>query len=395
MRIAIFSDNFYPELSGIADSIITTAVELGRRGHVIKFFVPRYAARNFRIADFPVEEIQLGENVFIYRLRSLPFPGPNKQSRAVTPIGINTLRIKKFNPDVIHTHLFFGAGLRAVAAAKILRIPLVGTSHTPIEEFIRYSPIKSEWLKRLSARYVSWYYNRCDFVSAPSGSIIREMKNLGFRRTYKVISNPIDLKLFTPPGAGRKNALKKKFKFSQNTVLYTGRLAREKNIDVVIRAVAIVKKSLPDIDFAITGHGSARQKLESLAKNLGIEKEVKFLGTVHKKKFGEIYQAADLFAIASTAETQCISMMQGMAVGIPVVGVNWLGLGDYITDKNGIKVKVGDYKTMAKKILSLLQNPEKSKRLGQGGLKTVKNFSIPKIADQWEKVYTKVISEHS
>lgn len=392
MRIAIFSDNFYPELSGISDSITTTARELGRRGHAIKFFVPKYAARHFRIANFPVEEIQLGENVAVHRLRSLPFPGPNKQSRAVTPMGVNTLRVRKFNPDIIHTHLFFGAGLRALTAAKILRVPLVGTSHTPIGEFVRYSPIKAEWFKKLSIKYVSWYYNRCDFVSAPSKSIFKEMKEMGFYKPHKAISNPIDLTAFVQPSDKQKTNLKKKLGLSQNTVLYTGRLAPEKNIDVVIRAVAIAKKKIPDINFVITGHGSARKSLEALAKSLGVEKEVKFLGTVYKEKFVEIYQASDVFAIASTAETQCISMMQGMAVGIPVIGVNWLGLGDYITEKNGFKVKVGDYETMAKKILLLLKHPDKSKKLGQGGIETAQNFSIPKIADEWEKVYEKVVS---
>lgn len=390
MRIAIFSDNFYPELSGIADSIMTTAKELGRRGHTIKFFVPRYAARNYRTANFPVEEVQLGENVFIHRLTSLPFPGPNKQSRMVTPLGLNTLRVRKFNPDLIHTHLFFGVGLRAVTAAKILRVPLVGTSHTPVEEFVRYSPIKFEWFKRLSSRYVSWYYNRCNFVSAPSGSIIREMRKTGFHRPSGVISNPIDLQSFIPPSLAQKRKLKKKFKLSENVVLYTGRLAPEKNIDVTIRAIAIVKKTFPNINFVITGHGGARESLEKLAKELGVDKEVKFFGTVHKEKFTEIYQAADIFAIASTAETQCISMMQGMAVGIPVVGVDWLGLGDYISDQNGIKIKVGDFEAMSKKILFLFKNSKKRNELGQGGLSTVKKFSIPKIADEWEKVYEKV-----
>lgn len=393
MRIAIFSDNFYPELSGISDSIVTTARELGRRGHAIKFFVPKYASRNFRIANFPVEEIDLGKNVEVYRLRSLPFPGPNRQSRAVTPVGVNTLRVKKFNPDIVHTHLFFGAGMRALSAAKLLGIPLVGTSHTPIGEFVRYSPIKAEWFKRLSMRYVSWYYNRCDFVSAPSNIIIKEMKTMGFYKPHKVISNPVDLKAFTLVSAKKRAELKKKYKFSDKTVLYTGRLAPEKNIDVIIRAVAIAKKKLPDINLVITGHGSSLEDLKLLAKSLDVEKEVKFLGTVYKEKFVEIYQASDIFAIASTAETQCISMMQAMAVGIPVIGVDWLALGEYITKENGFLCKVGDHETMAKYLLYLFETPESRKTLGVGGIETVKNFSIPRIADQWEETYQSVLKK--
>jgi len=391
MRIAIFSDNFYPELSGISDSIATTARELGRRGHRIKFFVPRYAPRHFRIANFPVEEIDLGENVVVHRLRSLPFPGPNRQSRAVTPAGVNTLRVKKFNPDVIHTHLFFGAGWRALGAAKALRVPLVGTSHTPISEFVRYSPVKTEWFKRWSERYVSWYYNRCDFVSAPSGAIIKEMKKYGFRRPSQVISNPVDLGAFTPVSQRSRQKLKKHFGLSGRTILYTGRLAPEKNIDVVMRAVALVKKTFPDVNFTVTGHGNARQSLEALAFELGLGQEVKFLGTLHTKEFVKIYQAADVFAIASTAETQCIAMMQALAAGVPVVGVDWLGLGEYLKKASGIVVKVGDHRAMAREIEMLFKDNKKYKAQAALGLEAVKNYSIDKIADQWETAYAKVL----
>jgi 1,2-diacylglycerol 3-alpha-glucosyltransferase len=394
MRIAIFSDNFYPELSGISDSITTTARELGQRGHKIKFFVPKYRARHFRIANFPVEELDLGENVLIHRLRSLHFPGPNKQSRAVMPAGFNTMRVKKFKPDIIHTHLFFGAGWRALTAAKVLRVPLVGTSHTPIGEFIRYSPIKADWFKRWSEWYVSWYYNRCKFVSAPSGAIIREMRAFGFHRPSQVISNPIDLSAFAPVSEATKQKMKKHFGFSGRTILYTGRLAPEKNIDVVMRAVALAKKKFPDINFAITGHGSSRESLEALAFELGMGKEVKFLGTLHKQEFVKVYQAADIFAIASTAETQCISMMQAVAAGIPVIGVDWLGLGEYIQKMNGILIKMGDYRTMAQKIEMLFKDSKKYKTFGAAGLEAVKQFSIPKIADQWESVYAKVARRH-
>jgi len=392
MRIAIFSDNFYPELSGISDSIATTARELGRRGHTINFFVPKYRARHFKIANFPVEEINLGENVNVQRLRSLPFPGPNKQSRAVTPFGVNTLRVKKFNPDIIHTHLFFGAGWRALVAAKILKVPLVGTSHTPISEFVRYSPIKTEWLKRWSERYVSWYYNRCDFVSAPSGAILKEMKRYGFKRPSQVISNPIDSSSFTPVSERTREKLRKHFGLSGRTILYTGRLAPEKNIDVVMRAFALAKKSFPDLNFAITGHGSARESLEALAFELDLGKNVKFLGTLHKKEFVKIYQAADIFAIASTAETQCIAMMQALAVGVPVIGVDWLGLGEYVKKANGMLVEVGDYQAMAKKMKLLLEDNKKYRTQAALGLAAVQNYSIDKIADQWKKTYSKILN---
>ena len=74
MKIAFFSDNFYPELSGISDSIVTLGRELGRRGHVIKFFAPYYSKKNYQKINKPMEEISLGPNVSVERFFSLPYP---------------------------------------------------------------------------------------------------------------------------------------------------------------------------------------------------------------------------------------------------------------------------------------------------------------------------------
>src|SRR3989344_6465229 len=147
MRIAFFSDNFYPELSGISDSIITTATELGRRGHQIRFFAPRYSTRNYSLLGLAAKEPSLGPNVSFCRFFSLPFPTGTGQGRLVVPSGWRTWAIKSFSPDILHSHLPFGVGLEGLIASKILHKPLVGTNHTPTSEFIHYSPWQPKWLK--------------------------------------------------------------------------------------------------------------------------------------------------------------------------------------------------------------------------------------------------------
>ncbi|MBI4779014.1 hypothetical protein HY797_01000 [Candidatus Falkowbacteria bacterium] len=74
MKIAIFSDNFYPELSGIADSIILLACELAKLNHEINFYVPRYCPGNFQAVNLANQELKLGKNIKIKRLFSLPTP---------------------------------------------------------------------------------------------------------------------------------------------------------------------------------------------------------------------------------------------------------------------------------------------------------------------------------
>ncbi len=393
MKIAIFSDNFYPELSGISDSIIALGKNLAKRGHQIDFYAARYPEKAFGIVNLPFQELDLGENVRIHRFYSFPAVTPTKQGRMVVPNGLRWLSMLKEKPDVVYTQLFFGVGMEALVAAKALDVPLVGTSHTPIKEFLQYGPLHAKWVEKVSSQFVSWYYNHCVFVTAPSNSILEEMKRFGFNKPSRVISNPIDLKNFSPASAEEKQKLKKEFDLSNKTVLFTGRLAPEKHVDVIIQAVALAKKQFPDINLVITGHGSSEGGLKKLAEELGIKDNVRFWGTVSEKMLVKAFQVSDIFAIASTAETQSISLMKAMSTGLPVIGVDYLALPEYIDNNNGFIVAPGDYDNMAEKIIYLLRNPERQKILGQGGIGTVRKFSEENITNEWEALFEKVISE--
>lgn len=394
MKIAVFSDNFYPELSGISDSLVESARELCGLGDEITFYVPRYGEQDFAVSHLPYQEIRIGDGVSVRRLFALPYPAPTKQGRMVIPSFLHWLSLRKDKPDIIHTHLFFGAGFEGLAASFFLGRPLVGTSHTPLTEFLQYSPLRAPFLKYLALRFVSWYYNRCDFVTAPSQGILDEMRQHGFHKPSRVISNPIDLDNFFPASQGEAVNLKQKFGLDSFVILYTGRLAPEKHIDDILRAVALVQEKIPEACLAITGHGEAETSLRTLAQELGIAERVKFFGTVSTEDHARIYRAADVFVIMSTAETQSLSMMKAMATGIPVIGAGARGLAEYIRpDENGFLVAPGDYQALADTILFLHQHPAERQRLGLGGISTVKQFSRAKIAHAWQSLYAEVLDE--
>jgi glycosyltransferase involved in cell wall biosynthesis/GT2 family glycosyltransferase len=401
MKIAIFSEIFYPEMSGMSDSVIAIAKGLAAKGHRVNFYVPRHSRRDFSISKLPYRELDLGENIHIIRLVSVPYaPASTKQGRLVLPIFSSYRSVKDFDPDVIYTQDFFGAGTEALLLSKILKKPLIGTSHTPIAEFLKYSPIpikiRMRWLERVMLKYVSWYYNQCRLVTAPSSSILSEMKEYGFKKRGLVLSNPVDTSLFTSVASlEEKIRLKKKYGLSQHTLLYTGRLAQEKNIDVVLRAMAVVKKTIPDISFAITGHGAALVSLKNLAKKLGVEKSVSFFGYLEHKEFSEVYRASDIFAVMSTAETQCLSMMHAFASGLPAIGADAYGLPEYIPKDTGFVVPPGDIQGLADKILFLFSHPEERKRFGENGKKFVQNFSVSRVVDEWEKIFQSLLEKQT
>jgi 1,2-diacylglycerol 3-alpha-glucosyltransferase len=395
MRIAIFSDNFYPEISGISDSIIRLAVELAKFNHQACFFAPKYSRENYRFVKQPATELKLGNNIKIKRFCSLPFPSPTKQARLVLPSFWRWLSVKNFKPDIIHSQLFFGVGLEGLAAAKFLRCPIIGTNHTRIKEFFKTGILNQRWLENIFARYMNWYYNRCDYVTAPARSFLDEMIKGGITAPSRAISNPVDMDVFNNLDRIGLEAVRKKYNLSKPAVVYAGRLAYEKSIDVLIRAIKIVKQNFPEVNLALAGQGQAEESLRKLTAELGLEDNVKFLGTLNHHDLAELYRSADVFAIASTSEVQSMTIIQAMACGLPAVGVNSNSIPELIQPETGLLFKPGDSQDLAEKIIMLMSDLTLRKKLSQGAINFAPKFSAVSIAKEWIKLYKEVIKEYN
>ena len=387
MRIAMFSDNFYPELSGISDSIMTTGKELARRGHEIAYYAPRYSREDYVAMDLP-DVVSIGPGTSIHRLPAVRFKTGTGTAQAAIPILTSFPSLKRFNPDVIHFHHIFGAGVEAVFESRLLKKPLVETNHTPILEFASYSPVQTTWLKRFLPHYDAWFYNRSNFVSSPTRLIFENMRYTNPNIPHCVVSNPIDTEVFRPaehpPG-----------KDHPFTVLYAGRLAEEKKIDIVIRAAAQARTMIPNIRVIIVGRGAYEAQLRSLVQELGMEHAVTFAGFVPSEHLASYYAKSDVFAIMSTAETQSIVAMQALACAIPVIAADAWGFKEYITPEVGFLIKPGDTDGVAEKIIYLYKHLGIRAAIGEKGRAQVEHYSIANIATTWEDIYRNVIKRYN
>lgn len=390
MRIAMFSDNFYPELSGISDSIMTTGKELARRWHEIAYYAPHYSRKDFSVTKLPDVDT-IGPGTSIHRLPSLHYHAGTGQTRATLPLLTSLPSLMRFDPDIIHFHHIFGAGIEAVFTSKILGKPLVETVHTPIMEFFFYSLIQTDWMRRFTVHYDAWFYNNADFVSSPTRTIFESMKYIDPTIPHRPVSNPVDTDRYRPSLPAKRGA-KKAHPF---TIIYTGRLAEEKKIDLVIRAAASLRKEIPDIHIILCGKGAYEQELRALVKQLGMERAVEFAGFVPDEDLPSYYARSDVFAIMSTAETQCIAAMQAYACAIPVIATDTWGFKDYIIPGTGYLLQPGDVDGLAKKLIYLYRHPAERTRLGKAGCAHVSQFSIPAIGDTWEKLYTETIARYN
>ena len=387
MRIAFFSDNFDPELSGITDTILMTGRELKRRGHDICYVGPRYSVKDYEKVGRPCPESKGSDTIDgmpAVRLPSFHVPSPTGQSRFALPLHGSFKFLEDFKPDIIHTQSPYGTGWEALAAAKHLRVPLVGTNHTAVEDFF---PLPS-----VMRAYDAWYYNHCAYVTAPYGALITRMREKGFRRPGRAVANPVELVNFNPATKEEKAEQKRLFSLPGPVVLCVGRLGAEKKVDVTLRAVALLVRKFPTLTFVATGHGAAEASLKKFARKLGISANVRFVGFLPRAAvLPNMYKAADAFAMMSTSDSQSIALMQGYASGVPAVCARSRGLPDYTPAECGFLVEPGDSRALAEKLSLLLTDEALRERMGRAGQTFVAQFSPEKIAEEWEGIYADAV----
>ncbi len=389
MKIAIFSDTFPPQINGVAHAAYLSAKNLIERGHKVAVFT---------VAKKPKDRPDINlENLKVFRLFSVPalvYPG----ERFTLPIGITLWQMKKFNPDIIHVHTPFSVGWEAVLASKILKIPLVGTHHTFYNYYLKHIKLDFEWMKKISWKFTIGFYNRCNLILSPSKSLADELVREGLKCSIHVLQNSINIDLFKPlENQQIREEIKKSFGVKNRSICYMGRLSYEKSIDQVIRAFALINKKMPDLNLMLIGDGPERPNLEKLAKNLNLNPSIIFTGSLfYNGDLVRALQANDLFISASKSENMPLSVLEAMAVALPMVLVKEKGLAELIKENiNGFFTKTDDPADIAEKTLSLLSSPELLNKFSQGSRQLAMEYSNEKVTDLLIKSYEKTIKEYS
>ncbi len=392
MRIAIFSDNFYPELSGISDSVLISGIELARMGHTIDYFVPRYSKKNYQKGGLEKKKLDLGPNIKIHRIFSFPFPfAPTQQGRIAIPNIFRAFINNKF--DIIHTHSFFGVGIDGLFLSKMLGIPLVGTNHTVIESFLKYSPIQGKKINQRAVSYMNYYYNQCDFVTSPSASLIKDMELHGFHNKHTTVNNPIDDNFFTHDRID-KEALKSKLGLSPFTFLYVGRISSDKNIEDLYNGFISFSFKVPDADLVFVGHGVLRSELEKRAANRGLSSKIKFMGPFfgeQKVTLYEIFHASDIFVMPSLSEVQSMSILQAMASGMPIISAGINTSSELVNADNGMLFKPEDITDLERCMMTLYTDKDLREKISHNVAAFAQNFSAETVAKKWLEIYEEVI----
>ena len=245
MQIANFTNNYLPVINGVVRSVRSFRDQLSRQGHNVFIFAQE--AENY-----------VDEDPFIFRYLSMNLPFTN-DIPTVIPISpfIDRL-LPAFKLDVIHAHHPFLLGQTAAVKAQELNLPLVFTFHTQYREYTHYIPLPMEivqnFLKDTVDRWMRDYMRGCQHIIIPSESM-REIlvKQYGLKNNFTVIPTGIDLEAYRT--ANGKNIRKKNQWDNDIVMISVGRLASEKNWEVLLNAVALVLKDVPQFRLVLIGDG--------------------------------------------------------------------------------------------------------------------------------------------
>jgi 1,2-diacylglycerol 3-alpha-glucosyltransferase len=306
MRAGFFTEVYHPVVNGVVASIDGLASGLRALGHEVYCFAPSAPGYEER-----------GEPVF--RMPSLPLPVPTAY-RLTLPLVSRRNRHAIINRlDVLHAHSPFVTGWMAVRYARRVRIPLVYTYHTQLEEYTHYVPFEPQATRRAASSLTRNFANLADAVIVPTASMQDHLEELGVSVRIEVIPSGIDLARF---GSGvRSAALRAQLgvREGERLLLFVSRLAREKNAELLLAAVHACEVPLR---LVIAGEGPQRGALEARAAELGLRERVIFLGAVEREQLPDLYASADAFVFPSVTETQGLVLVEALAAGTLVIAAD-------------------------------------------------------------------------
>ncbi len=383
MKIAFFTNCYKPLINGVVSSIESLKKAFEKKGHETYIFAPR-------VNGYKDEESN------IFRYHSINLTHKVKYPIAI-PLSLKAGQvITRFKPDIIHLHHPFVLSMPAIMYAAKLKIPKILTIHTQYERYAYYiSPLPQLIINEAIRRIIFNLADKVDIITTPSQSMKDIISNYGIQKEIVVIPNAIDINVFQSRDEQKLELLRRELQLTQDKViiLYVGRVSFEKNIDKIIKALALVRdKKVDNFQFILVGEGTAVKSLKNLTESLQLTDRIKFVGAIDREMVRYYYQMADIFAFSSTSETFGMVIIEALASGLPVLAVKAPGAIDIINHGfNGILVD-NEITQFAQQLENLIQDKNLRQKLSHNALQSVERYSIDNVADQVLALYNRLRS---
>lgn len=378
-RVGMFTNVYLPTTNGVVVSVETFRRALTELGHHVYIFGPDSGNIEDRapyIFRYPALELPL---------QKYPLTLP------VSPYIDHVIRNLK--PQILHANHPALLGRVAERKSAELDLPLVFTYHTRYADYSHYAdPLPQENVKEFIDHWLASFMTACHQVVVPSASI----KDMLVKSYGDAIANHISI---VPTGVetakysqfDHHEARQKMGWPKDRKVLVTiGRLAKEKNFDLLIKAFARVP--LDDLTLVVIGSGDERKSLEALARELGVAERIQFPGLVPFDEVPVYLAAADLFVFASITETQGLVTLEAMASGLPVAAVDASGTRDAVSPECSVLTEANE-EALATGIKEMVERPALPEAR-EAARSRAREFDVLVQGREMVEVYRKAMEAH-
>ncbi len=378
MRICMVTDNYYPYIGGIAEHVHHLAVELRKRGHVVKVLTSKFEGRTIDCLDYvPDEEHikRIGRGLVIRSNKSFC-----RIPVAVRPLARTRRFFRENGFDVIHTHGALAPTL-VLVAINASRAINVMTFHAGHNASLGYA------LFRTGLRP---YFNALHGLIAVSETAKASCYRY-FPGNYRIIPNGIDLGFFRPDAEPVPELAD-----GRPRVLFMGRFEPRKGLKYLLMAMPEIVAAVPDVELVVVGTGLLGYSYKTFLDR-NVQEHVRWCGLIPGEDRPRYYASCDVYCSPAIGnESFGIVLLEAMATAKPVVASDIPGYRSVVTpDQEALLAQPRDVHGLAQAIVRLLKDRELARKLGANGLKRAREFSWPAIAGRVEAVYRELLATYS
>ncbi|WP_407425486.1 glycosyltransferase [Treponema sp.] len=400
MKIAMFTDAYYPRINGVTVSVHSYATELTKLGHSVCIVCLEYSEEQQKSAFFDEKSSDEHSPFKIVRIPSWSMGALSKEDRIAR--FDKWRRVKKamyeFKPDVIHINSEWVIGYFGTMFALHYKIPLVFTFHTMWEDYlvnyVNFLPNFS--LRKIGRSVVKFYLKRADVIIAPTKKIASVVQDYGIQKQCEILPTgiPDDREKYSliRQGAMTLQILKK---FPQlvgkKVLLFVGRVVKEKNLAFLYDVLEQVQKKNPKTALLFVGGGPYLEELQELSRERSLTKSVAFAGYIPSSELVYFYKFSQVFVFPSKTETQGLVTAEAMLAGLPVVAIGELGTVDVMQGDNGGFMVKDDVKEFSDKVSLLLTNQKLYKQKTAEAVKWGEKWKISTLTPRLVENYVRAV----
>ncbi len=354
LRVAVVTETYPPEVNGVALTVQKLVRGVRARGHEVELVRPRQA-RHDGNTQTPCTD---ADGVVQRLTRGLPIP-QYPQLRLGLPAKLVLLQAwHRQRPDIVHVATEGPLGWSAVSAAKVLNIPVSTDFRTNFHTYSEHYGVA--WLMPVVRSYLRRFHNRAHSTMVPNEGLADDLADQGFERLL-VVGRGVDSAQFSP--ARRSGALRAQWGVGpdQEVVLSVGRLAAEKNFELLATSWRAMTAVRPDLKLVIVGDGPLRQSVEAMLP------DAIMAGMRSGLDLATHYASADHFVFPSTTETYGNVLPEAMASGLSVVAYHYAAAAEWVEPKglaNGRSVSLNDEAAFVAACVAAVQD-----RAGQAAMR--------------------------